>query len=469
MSKSILSEKCFQGKDKVNEAIYIIACKNYEKLTRRCPLNQHIKNTTSSINAFVKLEMTCDNLGRYMRLKKIKKPLQNYALRRGINYIGHFFLKRLLLMNIMDKKTKITRDFSHFLFTDKYTKLILHSLFSKAEVKKRAVSKTPAGTNPTPSFFTPSFISRTHMNQSQVFRKETPKQKTTACFDCEIVRLDFSYFGEIEVTNSGLIFTSKKKDPKNPDYRLGPASEISMNPQNSIKKVLLYSNIVKMMLKRYNLFRQAVEILTTSRKSIFIILFSPCQLANFFETIKNMSCSFEIIENPKIEFTNHRNFTEEWKKKRMSSFEYLMKLNEYGGRSFQDLSQYPVFPWIIKKYIGNDLNFQEDIYRDLEKPIAAISDKKEEDGKTKYKDTEGFPCGRFQYGTHYMPGRVVLSYLMRLQPYSLILCRYDSGNECPARQFHILETLWKNISQETDSNYELIPEFYYNPEIFVNQ
>ena len=31
-----------------------------------------------------------------------------------------------------------------------------------------------------------------------------------------------------------------------------------------------------------------------------------------------------------------------------------MALNKYGGRTFCDISQYPVFPWILKKYDFKD-------------------------------------------------------------------------------------------------------------------
>ena len=31
-------------------------------------------------------------------------------------------------------------------------------------------------------------------------------------------------------------------------------------------------------------------------------------------------------------------------------FEYIIELNKASGRSFNDLSQYPIFPWIIKDY-----------------------------------------------------------------------------------------------------------------------
>lgn len=35
-----------------------------------------------------------------------------------------------------------------------------------------------------------------------------------------------------------------------------------------------------------------------------------------------------------------------WQRRRISNFEYLMGLNTLAGRSFNDLCQYPVFPWV---------------------------------------------------------------------------------------------------------------------------
>jgi hypothetical protein len=34
----------------------------------------------------------------------------------------------------------------------------------------------------------------------------------------------------------------------------------------------------------------------------------------------------------------------------MTTFDYLMELNTLAGRSFSDLTQYPVFPWILKNF-----------------------------------------------------------------------------------------------------------------------
>lgn len=38
------------------------------------------------------------------------------------------------------------------------------------------------------------------------------------------------------------------------------------------------------------------------------------------------------------------------KRGEISNFQYLMHLNTLAGRSYNDLMQYPVFPWILADY-----------------------------------------------------------------------------------------------------------------------
>ncbi len=41
----------------------------------------------------------------------------------------------------------------------------------------------------------------------------------------------------------------------------------------------------------------------------------------------------------------------------MTNFQYLMHLNTLAGRSYNDLMQYPVFPWVLADYtsqVGRD-------------------------------------------------------------------------------------------------------------------
>ncbi len=57
--------------------------------------------------------------------------------------------------------------------------------------------------------------------------------------------------------------------------------------------------------------------------------------------------------------------TEKWKNRKISSFDYLMALNIYAGRSSHDLNQYPVFPWILSQYESTKFKDRDHKFRDL--------------------------------------------------------------------------------------------------------
>ena len=49
-----------------------------------------------------------------------------------------------------------------------------------------------------------------------------------------------------------------------------------------------------------------------------------------------------------------------------------MKLNLFSGRTFNDASQYYIFPWIIQDYNSNELDLsKKEVYRNLTLPIGA--------------------------------------------------------------------------------------------------
>ena len=68
--------------------------------------------------------------------------------------------------------------------------------------------------------------------------------------------------------------------------------------------------------------------------------------------------------------SKHRKYlnltTKKWLDGDISNFEYLMILNTLAGRSYNDLTQYPVFPWVLADYDSKkiDLNLSSS-YRDL--------------------------------------------------------------------------------------------------------
>ena len=57
-----------------------------------------------------------------------------------------------------------------------------------------------------------------------------------------------------------------------------------------------------------------------------------------------------------------------------------MKLNLFSGRTFNDASQYYIFPWIIQDYNSNELDLsKKEVYRDLTLPIGALNKKRFKD------------------------------------------------------------------------------------------
>jgi len=69
------------------------------------------------------------------------------------------------------------------------------------------------------------------------------------------------------------------------------------------------------------------------------------------------------------------NAGERWKRREISNFEYLMILNTLAGRSYNDLTQYPIFPWVLADYTSEKLDFNKSsTFRDLSKPVGALDE-----------------------------------------------------------------------------------------------
>ncbi|EWM22298.1 BEACH domain containing protein [Nannochloropsis gaditana] len=67
--------------------------------------------------------------------------------------------------------------------------------------------------------------------------------------------------------------------------------------------------------------------------------------------------------------------TQAWQRREISNYDYLMALNTMSGRSFNDLSQYPVFPWVLSNYTSSSLDLDDPKnYRDLSKPMGALNE-----------------------------------------------------------------------------------------------
>jgi hypothetical protein len=166
--------------------------------------------------------------------------------------------------------------------------------------------------------------------------------------------------------------------------------------------------------------------------------------------------------------------TRKWQKGEMSNFHYLMLINTLAGRTYNDLTQYPVFPWVIADYTSEELDLTDPrSFRDLSKPMGCQTMERERQFRERYQALEEMgdnSTPAFHYGTHYSSAMIVTSYLIRLQPFVKSYLLLQGGTfDHPDRMFFSIEGAWKSASRMIPTDVrELTPEFYYLPEFLVN-
>lgn len=153
-----------------------------------------------------------------------------------------------------------------------------------------------------------------------------------------------------------------------------------------------------------------------------------------------------------------------------------MKLNLYSGRTYNDLSQYHVFPWVISNFAAErvDRGFLEEKrnFRDLGLPMGMIYQPRYQEYLARYKDNESSedPETKCLYGSFYSNPTIITHYLIRLQPFSALHWRHQSKRFDHAdRLFSSIEEQYKSSTKNSSDLKELIPEFYSWPEFLRNR
>ena len=183
------------------------------------------------------------------------------------------------------------------------------------------------------------------------------------------------------------------------------------------------------------------------------------------------------LKNNQKKKINLNEFFNLWNNNQISNYELLMLLNILANRSFLDLTQYPIFPWII---------FSKDIYRNLKLPMGQnnfenISNNRMEIFNHNYKDSisnlknidqfiePAHISKSFYYVVNYSNVNIINNYLIRIFPFNL-LCHKINQDSFENNEFlfnDILNTLKFSLSSQTDVK-EIIPEFFYFPEFLIN-
>jgi len=151
-----------------------------------------------------------------------------------------------------------------------------------------------------------------------------------------------------------------------------------------------------------------------------------------------------------------------WLNGHISNFEYLMFLNTISNRSFNDLSQYPIFPWVISDFHSEKLNLNDpETFRDFTRPVGAINKSRLQRFRDGYEDQIKSKFGEtpYLYPTHYSTPGFVVYFLIRKIPEFII--RLQNGVFGPAeRIFRSFESCWDMTVNQGPDLKELIPEFY---------
>uniref|UniRef100_A0A8C1V4A2 Lysosomal trafficking regulator n=1 Tax=Cyprinus carpio TaxID=7962 RepID=A0A8C1V4A2_CYPCA len=314
------------------------------------------------------------------------------------------------------------------------------------------------------------FEDKTHSSSSIVKDKATsePIRFTRKCVSVAPSR---ETAGELLLGKSGMYFVednvAETFDNQSPHGETEPAS-FSWT----------YEEIKEVHKRWWQLRDNAMEIFLTNGRTLLLAF----DTTKFRDDVYHNILSSELPNL--LEYGNISALTHLWSSGQITNFEYLTHLNKHAGRSFNDLMQYPVFPFILRDYTSETLDLQDtSIYRILSKPIAVQSKEKEdryvdnyryleeEYKKGKVEDDPMPPVQPYHYGSHYSNSGTVLHFLVRLPPFTKMFLAYqDQSFDIPDRTFHSMNTTWRLSSYESMTDVkELIPEFFYLPEFLVNR
>lgn len=226
-----------------------------------------------------------------------------------------------------------------------------------------------------------------------------------------------------------------------------------------------YYHIVAVYLRRYRLRDSSIEIFLRNGSNHFLDF--PFAAKHQRNELVRLLYSFLPRSVPKQwpgrGIPNLGATTKAWQNRQISNFDYLMALNTFAGRSFNDLTQYPVFPWVLSNYKDASLDLSDARnFRDLSKPMGALNPDRLEEYWERYNSFDDPVIPKFLYGSHYSTcAGVVLFFLFRLQPFAELQRRMQGGCfDLPDRLFHSIKETWDMCNSQMSEVKELTPEFY---------
>ena len=331
-----------------------------------------------------------------------------------------------------------------------------------------------------------------------------PDASTNNKYFCELIKNRGNIFGYIELNNKFILFKNSQKDDlsssSNPEERIKYIYSITDDKIIDENKYVLiyYENIKEIIKRRVCLLYIAIEIFMKDNKSYMFNFFDKNILAQFFDDIKNFAqnkkntikismtfredipkkrnmsffvdnlkntlslndsddISFQLIEDP-INYFKKLLPKIKSKKEYLSNFDYLLLINKYSSRTYNDSNQYLIFPLLF-------MDIESKRKRDLSKVIC-LNKENNEQSLEKYKTNyDYYGC---HFNQHYSTGAFLYYFLVRLIPFTFQHIEFQAMSfDSPNRLFNSLNHSY-SIYKITDDNRELIPEFYCSYDFLIN-
>nr|XP_046245573.1 neurobeachin isoform X1 [Scatophagus argus] len=279
--------------------------------------------------------------------------------------------------------------------------------------------------------------------------------------------------GTLSITTTEIYFEVDEDDPafKRVDSKVLAYTE-------GLHGKWMFSEIRAVFSRRYLLQNTAMEVFMANRTSVMFNFPDQATVKRVVYSLPRVGVgtSYGLPQARRISLATPRqlfkssNMTQRWQRREISNFEYLMFLNTISGRTYNDLNQYPVFPWVLTNYDSEELDLTlPGNFRDLSKPIGALNPKRAAFYAERYETWEDDQTPPCHYNSHYSTAASTLHWLVRIEPFTtFFLCASNNKFDHPDRTFSGIARSWRNCQRDTSDVKELVPEFYYLPEMFVN-
>ncbi|KTF89377.1 hypothetical protein cypCar_00001912 [Cyprinus carpio] len=256
--------------------------------------------------------------------------------------------------------------------------------------------------------------------------------------------------GTLSITTTEIYFEVDEDDPtfKKTDSKVLAYTE-------GLHGKWMFSEIRAVFSRRYLLQNTGLEVFMANRTSVMFNFPDQATVKKVVYSLPRVGVgtSYGLPQARRISLATPRqlfkssNMTQRWQRREISNFEYLMFLNTIAGRTYNDLNQYPVFPW----------------------PIGALNPKRAVFYAERYETWEDDGTPPHHYTSLYSTAASTLFWLVRIEPFTMFFLNCnDNKFDHPDRTFSGIARSWRSCQRDTSDVRELIPEFYYLPEMFVN-